>query len=112
MAVQTHTCVTIRCDGCGSGPHDGDGEGEVHYPSAAVAAADLTGDRDPERCWSVEGARHLCPDCLCVRDGHLWQAPRRCLCVGRIRLAGHSQDCRVVARTCTRCLRGQDVDPS
>jgi len=111
MAVQIHTCVTICCDGCGAASSP-EGEGPLHYPTVEAAVVDLVDDRDPERSWSIDGDRHLCPDCICVRDGHRWEPPRRCGCGGRILLPGHSEDCSVRYRACSRCLHVEDLDPA
>lgn len=102
------TCVTITCDGCGAEPDD---EFDWHYPSAEAAVADLVREDDPERSWSVDGDRHLCPGCVCERDGHLWDEPRRCRCGGMIGLPGHSGDCAVWSRWCARCVTVANVDP-
>ncbi|MQA14934.1 MAG: hypothetical protein GEV09_12385 [Pseudonocardiaceae bacterium] len=103
MSIQTHTCITIVCNGCDTGPECD--EGEPHYPSAAEAERYLVDDdSDPAR-WDVADGHHLCPDCLCKRDGHMWEQPRQCRCNGRIQLPGHSADCQVTNRWCARCIR-------
>lgn len=110
MSIRTHTCFTVACDGCATTP-EGD-EGELHYSSADEAERWLAGGTDPQQSWEVDGDRHLCPRCLCERDGHRWDEPRRCRCDGRIGLPGHSEDCAVWSRWCDRCVTGsENVDP-
>ncbi len=103
MSIRTHTCITIVCDGCATAPdHD---DYEAHYPTAAEAERHLTRDEDPAARWEVAHGHHLCPDCLCNRDGHLWEQPLQCRCDGRIQLPGHSADCQMTNRWCARCIR-------
>lgn len=107
MSIRTHSCVTVVCDGCGGIPECD--EGEVHYSSVEEAERYLVDERDPERSWEFTAGRHVCPDCLCRRDGHPWGEPIRCGCDGT--LPGHGGDCRVLWRDCPRCGDVEDDGP-
>lgn len=110
MTIHTTNCVTITGNGRGATPDEGDGE--LHYPTTQAALAALADEEDPQRSCSVQGAWQRCPRYVCGRDGHTWEAPRRCRCGGLIHLPGHTENYPVLSRACSRCLHIQDMAPT
>lgn len=71
MSATEHACLTFRCDGCGATAERDEGF-TPHFGSRAAAAADWVFED-----WEIADADgpDLCPDCVCVRDGHDPDAP-------------------------------------
>lgn len=69
MAIESHACITITCDGgCENGGYE---EAPYHFDSRD-AAVDWCRAND----WVITDTRQLCPDCSrkadCTATGHQW----------------------------------------
>lgn len=106
--LQTHPCVTARCDQCGQ---DGSGHWDYqpHWPTEAAALADLA-----DAGWQLTGSRLLCARCAallaCRTHGHEFSPWRACLCAQSVQAHPVHPDgsCGSQYRTCGRCDAGEE----
>jgi hypothetical protein len=104
--LQTHPCVTARCDQCGQDCFD-DWDYQPHWPTETAALTDLA-----TQGWRVSGRRLVCWRCAavlaCQAHGHQFSPWRACLGGHSIpahstHFAHHDEVCAVQYRSCERC---------
>lgn len=97
MSLQTITCVTVMCDGCGGDCWERAYDGFTpHWPSEDKAREELAGDG-----WRLDGDGQVCERCAkiedCERNGHLWSSWQP-----------HYADPTIEERYCTHCERASE----
>jgi hypothetical protein len=106
--LQTHPCVTARCDQCGQDCFD-DWDYLPHWPTEAAALVDLA-----TQGWRVTGRRLVCWRCAavlaCQAHGHEFGSWRDCGCEQRIsdHTARPDGSCAEQWRTCQRCDHAEE----